>query len=65
MPNKSTDLLKNQKYLPTSVRSELEMNIHIVVSQLLVGGKSFSAEVTPKAHLTVRLVHRLHMVSHS
>ena len=53
------------KYLPASVRSQLEMYVHIVVSQLLAGWEAFSTEVTPIAHLTIRLVHRLHVLSHS
>ena len=36
--------------LPASVRSELEMNIHIMVSQLIVGGEALSTVVTPETH---------------
>ena len=36
--------------LPASVRSELEMNIHIMISELIVGGEALSTEVTPETH---------------
>ena len=36
--------------LPASVRSELEMNIHIMVSQLIVGGEALATVVTPEVH---------------
>ena len=46
-----TSLINHVKIdLPASVRSELEMNIHIMISELIVGGEALSTEVTPETH---------------